>query len=275
MPAIQLAKLKIESAHLAEKFNQPTRFVHEFHALCDFYAERTRRPGQTGKPSPLLETYKVPAPVLRQVSRELTPYIEGDNQAALELADALWAEPYLEMRLLAASVLGVISPEPVDRLVKRVQSWVSGYADERLLTALVETGLLRLRQEETDIYLDQVKNWLESDVILLQRLGFRSLLYLLNSQQFENLPAIIRLVTPQVRSIPGRLRPDLMDVVQALAYRSPKETAFFLLQNLAVKNDNPSTGWVIRQSMDCFPPEIQASLREGLQSNGANDRISQ
>jgi hypothetical protein len=267
MPAIQLAKLKIESAHLAEKFDRPARFVHEFHALCDFYAERTRRPGQTGKPSPLLETYKVPAPVLRQVSRELTPYVEQNNQAALDLADALWAEPFLEMRLLAASLLGEISPEPADRLVQRVQSWVEVSADDRLLIALVETGLKRLRQEETDVYLDQVKKWLDSDGILLRRLGLRALLYLVKSQNFENLPAVIRLVTPLVRSVTGRLRPDLMDVVQALAYLSPKETAFFLLQNLAIKNESTSTGWVIRQSMGCFPPEIQASLRKGLQSN--------
>lgn len=266
MPAIQLAKLKIETIHLAEKFNQPSKFVRHLHALCDHYAERTRRPGQAGEPPPLLSTYKVPAPVLRQVVKELSPYIEADNTAGIELADALWEEPYLEFRLVAASILGMTEPLPVDRLIGRLNAWADTNTDDRLLTALIEVGLARLREEHTEIYTEQIRSWLGSEAIFAQRLGLRALQYLLRSQTFENMPAVMRLIAPLVRSSPARLRSDIVDVIQILASRSPKETAYFLRQNLEVKTENPGTAWVIRHSLECFPIEIQASLRQAMRA---------
>jgi hypothetical protein len=266
MPAILLAKLKIQAANLAEKFDQPEKFVKELHALCDVYAERTRRPGQAGEPPPLLSTYKLPSPVLRQVLKEITPYLRSQRQAALRLADALWAEPFLEFRLLAASVLGSISPQPVETLLERVQAWTLPGLDDRLLTALISDGLARVRAEETALYLDLIKTWLESQDVFSQRLGLRALLFLLNSSSFENMPLAMRLLAPVLRAGHSRLKPDLLDVIQALALRSPRETAFFLRQNLAVKNDNPGTPWLIRNSLGCFPLEMQASLRQALRN---------
>lgn len=266
MPAIQLAKLKIETNHLAEKFYKPAKFVRDLHVLCDHYAERTRRPGQSGDPPPLLSTYRVPAPVLRQVVKELSAYIEADNSAAIDLADALWEEPYLEFRLIAASILGMIEPKPVDRLMGRLKAWTDSNTDDRLLTALMEVGLARLRQEQTEIYMEQIRSWLGNEVLFSQRLGLRALLYLLKSQSFENTPAVMRFIAPLVRSAPTRLRPDIVDVVEVLARRSPKETAFFLRQNLEVNTDNPNTAWIIRHSLSCFPVEIQASLRQAMRA---------
>ena len=266
MPAILLAKLKIQAAHLAEKFDRPEKFVRELHALCDIYAERTRRPGQAGEPAPLLSTYKLPGPVLRQVLKETTPYLRSERQAALRLADALWAEPYLEFRLLAASVLGSISPQPVETLLERVQAWTKPSLDDRLLTALISDGLARVRAEDTALYLDLIKSWLESREVFSQRLGLRALLFLLKSSSFENMPLAMRLLAPVVRAAPSRLKPDLLDLIQALAQRSPRETAFFLRQNLAVKNDNPGTPWLIRNSLRYFPLEMQSSLRQALRN---------
>ncbi len=264
MPAIQLAKLKMQSVHLAEKFQQPERFVRDLHRLCDDYAERTRRPGQTGEPPSLLSTYKLPAPVLRQVMRELAPHMTANPDAAISLADALWDEPYLEFRLLAASILGSIAPNPVDRLLGRVMAWADSKTDDRLLTALIGTALARLREEETEVYLEQIKSWLGNEEIFSQRLGLRGLLYLLKSPYFENMPAVMRMLAPLVRAAPTRLRPDIVDILQVLAKRSPKETAYFLRQNLSFKNENPGTAWVIRQSLRYFPVEIQGSLRQAV-----------
>lgn len=266
MPAIQLAKLKIETVHLAEKFYQPSKFVRDLHALCDHYAERTRRPGRAGEPPPLLSTYKVPAPVMRQVVKELSPCVEVDDTAAIVLADALWEEPYLEFRLLASSILGMVEPLPAERLMGRLNAWVDANTDDRLLTALMEVGLARLREEQTDIYMERIRIWLGSEAIFPQRLGLRALLYLSKSPNFENMPAVMRLIAPLVRSTPARLRPDIVDVIQVLARRSPNEAAYFLRQNLEVKTDNPGTAWVIRRSLNCFPIEIQASLRQAMRT---------
>ena len=40
MPAIQLARLKIQVTDLLTHFSDPTNFVTELHTLLDFYADR-------------------------------------------------------------------------------------------------------------------------------------------------------------------------------------------------------------------------------------------
>ena len=52
MPAIQLARLKIQITELLTNFDRPVDFLRELHTLFGFYADRTRRPGQSGKPKP-------------------------------------------------------------------------------------------------------------------------------------------------------------------------------------------------------------------------------
>jgi len=40
--------------------------------------------------------------------------------------------------------------------------------------------------------------------------------------------------------------------------------AYFLRQNLTIKQDNPGTTWLTRNSLDYFPAEVRASLRAAL-----------
>ena len=54
-----------------------------------------------------------------------------------------------------------------------------------------------------------------------------------------------------------------MDLLIALARRSPKETAYSLRQILDAP-EAPETAWLIRQVMRYFPAETQDSLRAAL-----------
>src|SRR4030043_489754 len=101
MPAISPAKLKLQTARLAEQYTQPGVFVRELHALLKIYADHSHRPGQSGTPSALIESYNVHPPVLRQINLSMKQIVERDPSGTLELCDALWGESYLEHRLLA------------------------------------------------------------------------------------------------------------------------------------------------------------------------------
>lgn len=263
MPAIQVARLKIQCAQLAERFSEPPVFTHDLHELLDFYADRTYRPGQAGKPPPLIKSYNVPPPVMRQLLKELIPLANADSKAALTLCDRLWLEPYLEFRLLAASLLGQVSPHPSEDILDRVCNWSGPKTEDRLLQALITTGLARVRRETPDQYLGQLEAWLFSGDILSQQLGLRALLPLVEDEDFENLPVIFQMLTLLVRSAPAALRPDLLEVLRNLAHRSPQEVAFFMRQNLAVP-EAPDTPWLIRQILPAFSLEMQAGLRRAL-----------
>jgi hypothetical protein len=266
MPAIQLARLKIQAVQLSKDFYQPAAFISKLDDLLDFYADRTHRPGRSGTPHPLLNAYNVPAPVLRQLLVELAPLVIDNPQAGLDLADGLWRRENLECRLIAASLLGLVPRESAEDVVSRVQIWLQTETERRLIEALLRQGLVSIRQDVPAKYLALLETWLSSDDLAQQEIGLLGMLPLLEDNSFTNLPVLFRLLTPYIRVAHAYLRPALLSVLDALVDRSPQETAYLLRQNLYTP-DNPDTSWVIRKMLRRFPQEVQDSLRKTMSSS--------
>jgi len=263
VPAIQPARLRQQVAELAEYFDDPPAYIRRLHLLLDFYSDRARRPGKTGKPGPLLMAYNVRSPVLRMLVQELNPLVQENPGGGLALCDALWAEPYLEFRLLAAMVLGQIPPDPAEEITDRLKRWITTDVEFFLIEALLNHGIERLHQEQPQIFLRLIESWMESTNTFQQQLGLRALVQIIHDPTFENLPVFFRLIQPLCLAAPVGLRPDLLDVLSALAIRSPQETAYFLRQSLMFP-DAPDTPWLIRQSLSQFPTESQSRLRQAM-----------
>jgi DNA alkylation repair enzyme len=263
MPAIQLARLKHQTARLADYFDRPPDFIHELYELLDAYSDRTHKPGRSGEPPPLMESFEVPKPVLRQLLIDIKPLVESKPNEALRLADALWAEPYLEIRTLAASILGLVPPKPPEEIIGKVKTWLRSDIDDQLVSMVLNKALEKVRSEFPDTLINQVDRWLGEPDIFSQQVGLRALIPLLSSQQYENLPVFFHLLSPFTRKAPLRLRPEILDSLQLLASRSPNETAYFLRQNLEAP-ENPDTAMLTRQCLPFFPPENQQGLRSAL-----------
>ncbi len=258
VPAIQPALLRQQAALLVEHFADPPAYIRSLHYLLDFYADRARRPGQAGMPPPITSAYNVRPPVLRMILQELTPLAIEAPETGLALCDALWAEPNLEFRSLAAMLLGQIPPSPPERIITRLKTWLVPDLEFYLIEALMNHALGRLRQEHPQSMIRLIQDWLESTKPLYQQLGLRALLPLVENPQFENLPVFYRMIQPLACNVPPGLRPDLLDVLVALAHRSPQETAYFLRQTLNYP-DAADTAWLIRQLLNEFPPEPGAN----------------
>ena len=263
MPAIQPAKLKREAVELAVKFDQPAIFVRELHSLLDRYADHTHRSGQAGEPFTILEAYMTPPPVMKLVWLELTRQTRLHPECILPLCDALWAEPNFDLQLLATRLLGQISIQPPGQVLERLHAWVRTGLDKRLLDSLLVHGLEQIQLHAPAQVLEIVSSWLTSPDPTLQQAGLHALLTLSNYPGIENLPAVLKLITPYIRVAPSRLRPDILSVLTMLARTSPSETAYLLRQNLSAP-DNPDTAWIIRQVMDEFPEETRAGLRSAM-----------
>lgn len=268
MPAIQPARLRHQAALLAEQFSDPPAYIRSLHYVLDFYSDRARRPGKTGKPGPLLTAYNVRPPVLRMLLQELIPQAEQDVAGGLALCDALWAEPYLECRLLAGMLLGQIPLQPPEAITDRLQGWITTNLEFFLIEALLSNGVERLHRQQPQVLIHMIEGWLHSTKTFHQQLGLRALLPLIRDPAFENLPVFFRLIQQLCQAAPAALRPDLLDVLAALARRSPQETAYFLRQTL-IFPDSPDTPWLIRQSLSQFPPEMQSSLRQAMREADA------
>jgi hypothetical protein len=266
MPAIQPARLRQQAALLAQSFNQPDTFIRSLHHLFESYADNARHPGQGGETPPLIEAYYVRPPVLRQLVVELNHYVQTDPEGAVVLAEALWRQPFLEFRQLAANLLGqipVINPQPV---VILLEGWLSTRPEDRIIEALLVQGTLSLRRDRQADFMQIVSRWLERQELFSNQLALRALIPLVQDPGFENIPSIFRLIQPFSRSMPGGLRPFMANILHALARRSPQETAFFLRHNLEI-SEHPDTAWLARQTLPVLPFELQESLRASLRNH--------
>lgn len=260
MPAIQLSQLRQRCAQLAELFDQPEILVSDLHSLLSSYSDRTHRTGQTGEPPPLLEPYNVPKPVMRQILLELEPRVDRKQETAYQLCDLLWKEDYYEMRLLAVTLLGKISPDPPAPILERINLWSKTTPDELFRRVIFDEGLARLRLEVPERVISLVEEWLSDSDPKVQKMGLFALIPLIRTAGYENIPTFFRQISPFVQKLPPEVRDEVRSIIQTLAKRSPMETAHFLIQYLAF-SDNQDAAWLTRQCIDYFPKDQQENLR--------------
>jgi len=261
MPAIDLARLKKQTARLADLFDQPADFLREHREILDYYVNRTLR-SQGVAPSSVLPTYRTPPVVLRQIEKELGPVAEKHPLQALELADALWDEGWLETKLLAAFLLGRIPPQE-ERLLARLTAWTQAVRDPNVRAALLTTSLTRLRKETPDLFLVLVREWLHPARQRMWSNGVQALVPLVSSPDFDNLPPIFEIVEPIIKASPATLQFDLQELIIVLFEASPEETTYFL-QQIIKETKSPLPVVALRRMSAEMPQELQTSLREML-----------
>src|SRR4026209_1809008 len=261
MPAIDLARLKKQTAQLADLFDQPSAFLREHREILDFYVNHSLR-SQGVAPSSVLPTYRTPIVVLRQIATELGPVAEKKPIQALELADALWDEGWLETRLLAAFLLGRIPPQE-ERLLARLTAWTQAVRDPSVRAALLTTSLTRLRKETPDLFLILVKEWLYPSRKKMWSNGIQALVPLISAPDFDNLPPIFEIVDPILKPSPVGLQFDIRELLVTLYNKSPDETLYFIQQILkSTKSELP--GITLRRMLPDLPADFQTNLREIL-----------
>jgi len=265
MPAIQLARLRIQVADLVESFATPKVFVRKLRDMLDFYADRARRPGGGGAKTILMPAFNVSQQVLRQIERALQPKVIADPTSALTLADALWLENWYEFRLLALEILGWIPPRPPEPIQERIKHWSQDAGREHALDKHWIRGLASLLKESPKSFLSLVEEWMAAPDEGQKILGLRVIQSLMDVGEIEHLPMFFNWLSPILQD-PGAVpEGDILDTIRSLARRSPQETAYFLRQNLARSGEGEMSR-LIRLSLDSFPPDVQERLRSHLRN---------
>lgn len=269
MPAAELTRLRTQINGLIQQFEDPDALRVGLRDLLDQYANRAYRAGQAVHSQPLLPSYRVPPLVMRQLEMELGKTCQELPDAALATIETLWRDPYLEPRLLAVNLLGAIPPSHSEAVAEKIRAWAVPSENSQMLDALFQQGAAGLRRFAPQLLLNLVEDWLNSYNLELQALGIRALVPLIREPSFQNLPAVFRLLSPLMHSIPAALQTDLQIAIETLAGVSPTETAFFLRQVLSLSSGQ-ATARLIRRCLPAFSAEQQASLRKVL--NAANQQ---
>ncbi len=262
MPAIDLARLKKQTARLADLFDQPDAFLRALRETLEYYVNHTMREAGAVAPSSVLETYRTPSVILKQIENEISPKAVRQPEQALDLADRLWDEGSLEMRLLAASLLGKLPPQE-DRLLVRLTAWTQQVRDSSVRGALVTTSLIRLRRETPDRFLSLVAEWLNPERQRLWPNGIQALIPLVQDPNYHNLPPVFDMLESIVMAAPAIIQNELADLLSALYEASPTETAFFLQQIL----EDPAatmTAVTLRRISPSLPKGLTDAIRDRI-----------
>jgi hypothetical protein len=259
MPAIDLARLKIQAARLAENFSEAEIFLHDLNEMLDFYTNRTLRTAQVVRRLSA-PSYHTPRPVLRQIESELAPLAESQPQEAINLINVLWEAHSLESRLLAAYLLGSIPADQATPALKLLPAWLNQSTDKEIRTALLTTGLARLRREEPGTFFLILEGWLESPRPVLQVWGLQALIPLLQDPRFENLPEVFRILRPAIQAASPMTQLDLQACLVALERVSSSETIAFL-REIIQANPKPMMLRILRRILPALSKELQEALR--------------
>ena len=262
MPAINLARLKIQAARLAEKFGEPQAFLLSLNELLGFYTNRTIRAAQIAQRLSV-PTFQTPRPVLRQIESELIVLAENQPDEAIKLSDTLWKAGSLESRLLAAYLLGNLPPGQAISALTRLPDWLKQSKDKGIRTALLTDAFARLRREYPEAFFSILEGWLGSPQSSMQIWGMQALIPLLVDPQFENLPAIFRILRPSILAASPVTQLELQTCLAALGRFSLTETTVFLREILW---GNPGEGMlrIFRRILPGLSTDLQEALRETL-----------
>ena len=262
MPAISLARLKTQTVRLSEKFNDPGAFVRDLNELLDFYTNRTVRATQIASRLSL-PTFNTPPPVLRQIQGELVQLIDANPTEAKALINALWKVGSIETRLLAAYLLGNIPMDQATPMLVRVPEWLSQSKDAVVRMALLTDAFARLRRENPQFLFILLEDWLKSPRHSSQIWGLQAIIPLLTDPQFENLPAVFRVLKPTFRSAGPITQVDILACLSTLEKASYTETVAFL-RDLIHDNPPPMMLRTLRRILPGLSPDLRTTLREML-----------
>ena len=262
MPAIDLPRLKMQAARLAEKFSDPAAFIADLQALLESYQDRSRRAAQVVARTSL-PSFRTPRPVLHQILIALTPQAIAHPWEATALVDALWQAGYLETRFLAAVLIGRVPPEDAMPLYGRLGEWLEESREKEIQQALLQDAFSRLRREQPEAMLALVGEWLSAASSKSQVWGLQALTALLQEPDFEDLPRAFRLLRPALRAAGPATQMALMDCLQVLCRLSPTETLYFLREVL-MDRPPPMMVRTLQRILSALPAAVQDRLRAEL-----------
>jgi hypothetical protein len=161
---------------------------------------------------------------------------------------------------VAAYLVGQVPLNPIEPVIDRMTAWCQPKEDRQALDGLLDRGSERLRREQPQRWFELLQDWINQGRPVYDSMALRALLPAIRDRQFENIPPIYQVIGPLLQSPTAAVQGNLVDVIEALARRSPTETAYFLRQAVSL-NPNPASLRLVRRALPAFPEHVQEGLR--------------
>ena len=261
MPAIHLPRLRKQAVELAEYFFEPQRFDFHFNQLLDYYANRTIKPGKQTSSKTQIKAYRVQDPVLKIIMTEVAQSAAQSPADVLILSRLLWDDLVLEKRIFAARLLKYLPQEDSHNVLIMIENWAQSCHEDQLLSEFADYPLLKIYSLNWQLYLGQMKEWLESDNDTLKRLALISIAAVLKEHDIDDLPPLFKILQPYFSKPPFIFRTFLNPIFKYLTHQSPDEVMYLVRQiNDSQQPQDKNFNWLLRQNLEHFPVRHQESL---------------
>lgn len=263
MPAVSIARLQNHLELLRSAFNSPQVFVSELKDLLELYSDRTFHPGEESKQDRRIPHYYIPILLEKQLDLEFRQLAAARPDDAFANAKLLWGDKHFESRLIAAGIIGAVTADRGGEILNTINLWLNLPIQHELLVKVLEHASRSLRKANAPAWFEQIKTWLATGSTRLPARAILALLLTAQSDDFDNLPLLLSLAEPMLKSPPSLLIPDLADLYQVLVARFPGEMLVFT-RELMGKLSDPNRVKLLRKVMTFFDDPTQAEFRRQL-----------
>lgn len=259
MTAVDPQRLAREIDALGADLEDPKALRGRVIALLDIYADRTRRTGPGASPERTPWSFDVPAPILRSLKLFFRERLTPKPELVWEIINELWRAGYRETQLLASEILmsstDLKVPEWVEENIVRS-------VDNATLATLARSGISGWRKANVTDFINVISQWLHSESALIRVFSLYSLGAAVKDSTFEDLPAVYSMLRAFTQPTRGESRRALLEVVRALAKRSPAETTHFLLERL--RRGGAQAERLARSVLEILPKAQKSAIQKAL-----------
>lgn len=262
MPAVDPDRLDREIRAILRSFSDPPRLARQVLDHFEFYADRAKRSAAQDGHELNGNVPRVAQPVLRIMQRRFAAAAAADPDQSLIVSQALWETGWIDARLLAASILEPLTGNAIPGVV---EAWSLATRDRSILRALAQSALSGWRRAHPDEFLKRCRTWLRARKEPKRILALCALQSAVEDPAFPAVPAVLESLERLAQSVRGDSRRALHHLIEALAERTPVETARFLLDELEAGVSGADR--LIRACIEAFPSRQQASLQASLSAH--------
>ncbi len=263
MPAVQLARLRIQIVRLSELFQDPPAFRQGLESLLEHYGDRSYRHGEEIIESGQIPSFNVPPLVMRQLEMELNRVTGDVIQCNFELLDSIWKSEYREMRQIAIFLLGRASANEPKSYFTTLKKWCQPGEDTTLLAELLAKSGVKIRASDPAAWLAMVNNWCRHKNYRVREIGLIALDPLLSEHGLENLPEIFNILEPLLLETDLALQKRLLVTCQRLYRTSPVE-ALEYFKHLIQSNASGHFLRLMRRFLPSLSSDDQVKMRQIL-----------
>lgn len=260
MPAIQIERLNEQIRSILDSKLPADLFLESLQSFMEVHANRAFRPGLEVQHAHPIESYQLAPVIKQQLQLHMIQLTKTNPVLTIEYADLIWHHPYVEMKELAAMIIGALPINYSDAVFERISNWSMSDKEVLVRKILFDKGTTSIRQHNNNEWIEIIKVWLESGNNSRITAGLLAIQVIINDQQFENLPVIFNMIHPlfDIQNEPAMNA--LLGVVKILGLRSPHET-FYMLRSLVLNEPTKRRNRFVRRCFAYLARSQQKELR--------------